>query len=145
MSQLVYTLIYHLSRRGRVFTLAEPCFWTSEMAVSAGSSLISHSYREILYIRSVGRRYELLWVWLIILWRLRHQQKCAWAPLPIGEHRINKFQSVPEMQGAAAFAAPTHTLQKSGRCLGLKIYTLMCRDWKIKYYYYIIIILNWHR
>jgi len=42
------SLIYHSLWRRRVFALALPCFWTSQMAVSPGSSLISYLYREIL-------------------------------------------------------------------------------------------------
>jgi len=47
-----------------------------------------------------------VWALFIIVRHLRHRKKYAWAPLPVGEHRIQKFQSVPDIQGAAAFAAP---------------------------------------
>jgi len=35
---------------------------------------------------------------LIDIRRLRHHKKCARSPLPVGGYRINKFQSVPEIQ-----------------------------------------------
>jgi len=85
--------------------LAIPCFWTSNMAFSPGHSLIFHySYREIYsYILSVRRDFEFVWAWLIILRDLRHQKTCDWAPLSVGQNRIKKFQSVPEIQGTAPF------------------------------------------
>jgi len=47
------SLIYNSRWRGRVFVLALRCFCnTSKMTVSLVSSLISHSYREILYVTS---------------------------------------------------------------------------------------------
>jgi len=68
------------------------------------------------YIRSVGRHFELLWMWLIIWRHLRHHKKCARALLPLCENRIKKFQSVPEIQGVQLFTPPPRfTLQISGR------------------------------
>jgi len=55
------------------------------------------------YIRSVCRHFEFVWAWLIILRHLRHRLKCAWASLPVGENRINTFQSVPDIQGECSF------------------------------------------
>jgi len=80
------SLIYYSPWRRRVFVLdLKTCFWTSTMVVSPGSSLISHSYREI---RSVSRHFEFLWAWHIIWRHLRHHKKCARAPLQVSENCI---------------------------------------------------------
>jgi len=56
-----------------------------------GSSLISHSYCEILVtLRSVSRHFEFLRAWLIIWRHLRHHKKFARAPLPVGGKCMNK-------------------------------------------------------
>ena len=61
-----------------------------------------------IYIRSYGRHCELLWAWLGILWNLRDKKECACACLyiPISENCMNKFLSVPEIQGWGVVLTP---------------------------------------
>jgi len=55
-----------------------------------------------------------------VAYNLRHlsyHKKYAWAPLQVGENRMKKFQSVPEIPGVQKYFTPAVYVTKIGLLL----------------------------
>ena len=54
-------------------------------------------------------------MWLEILWYSRHQKEFAYASSPIGKNRMEKLQSLPEIQGYS-FCTPLSAVKVTKNC-----------------------------
>jgi len=79
------------------------------MEVSPGTSLISHSHREILWLHPVCEPPSLHFVGVAynLTTPMAPQDMCSGSPI-VGENRIKKFQSVPEIQGVQLCTSAVH-------------------------------------